>query len=577
MADSSGQRAMYLRWRPGRFSEVVGQDHVTRTLRNAVRSGRVAHAYLFCGPRGTGKTSLARILYKALNCQVPQDGEPCDSCAICLAARQGRALDLVEIDAASNRGIEDIRELRERVVFAPGESRYRVYIIDEAHELTSYAWDAFLKTLEEPPPHAIFVLATTEAHKVPPTIVSRCQRFDFRRIPLAQIRGQLEMVCREEGLEVEGAVLDRVARMARGGLRDALSLLDQLVAYGGSRVDMEVAQMVLALAPEGTAQRFIEALMDRDAPLALSLLSQVADGGADLRLLLDEIVEHLRGVLVARAGGGASLSATFTTEEASWLRETAAGWDLAEILAATRAFAEIQARGRDSNRLQVDMELAAVAVATRDGWAGVVAPTSEAQAPRRREIPTQRGREGPQAPQRPGPSGEQDVTDDPVAGGRDTPASSASVAGEVSGSPPPVARASSGAPITTARAAEVWPLVHAEVARRDYMLGLALEMARVGEASGDSVTLWFQHRFHHEMAQEGAKRRLIEEVFSDVLGQRCYIRCELKPRQPSDEEVPVDITSDPLVRRAMELFGADIADITEQDWPEPPPSSSTAL
>src|SRR5919109_773764 len=199
-------RALYLRWRPKRFEDVVGQEHVTRTLRNAVKLDRLAHAYLFTGPRGTGKTSVARILYRAANCPNAEDGDPCNRCPTCLAALDGRSLDLIEIDAASNRGIDDIRELRERVAYRPAEGRYRVYIIDEAHELTGAAWDAFLKTLEEPPAHVIFVLATTEAHKVPATIVSRCQRFDFRRIPFDATRDQLARVASAEGLHVDASV-----------------------------------------------------------------------------------------------------------------------------------------------------------------------------------------------------------------------------------------------------------------------------------------------------------------------------------------------------------------------------------
>src|SRR5438132_1756995 len=197
------RRALYLKWRPKRFEDVVGQEHVTRTLRNAVRLGRPAHAYLFTGPRGTGKTSVARILYRAVNCLNAQDGDPDNTCALCKGALENRALDLVEIDAASTGGIADIRDLREKVGYRPNDGRYRLYIIDEAHEMSNAAWDALLKTLEEPPPHALFVLATTEAHKVPPTIVSRCQRFDFRRIPYQATREQLARVADAEGLQTE--------------------------------------------------------------------------------------------------------------------------------------------------------------------------------------------------------------------------------------------------------------------------------------------------------------------------------------------------------------------------------------
>src|ERR1700730_13504538 len=230
VAAAQPHRALYLRCGPLRFADVVGQEHVTRTLTNAIKLGRPSHAYLFTGPRGTGKTSVARILYRAVNCEHSIDGDPDNTCPMCRAALDGRALDLIEIDAASNRGIDDMRDLRDKVAYRPGEGRYKVYIIDEAHELTTQAWDAFLKTLEEPPPHAIFVLATTEAHKVPPTIISRCQRFDFRRIPFQPTRDLLAQVAAAEGMEIEPAVLERLALVARGGLRDALGLLDQLAA-----------------------------------------------------------------------------------------------------------------------------------------------------------------------------------------------------------------------------------------------------------------------------------------------------------------------------------------------------------
>jgi len=283
-------RALYLRWRPRRFEDVVGQEHVTRTLRNAVKSSRLAHAYLFTGPRGTGKTSVARILYRAANCDHTTDGDPCNVCPLCKAALDGRAMDLIEIDAASNRGIDDIRDLREKVQYRPGEGRFRVYIVDEAHELTTAAWDAFLKTLEEPPPHAIFVLATTEAHKVPPTIVSRCQRFDFRRIPYDATRVQLALVARAENMDVEPAVLERLALVARGGLRDAISLLNQLGAYAGGHVDMQVARAALCLPSIEAVRGVLDGLTRRDPAAVMSLVSDVAEGGGDLRLFVDELV-----------------------------------------------------------------------------------------------------------------------------------------------------------------------------------------------------------------------------------------------------------------------------------------------
>src|SRR5438094_5648462 len=227
--------ALYRRYRPQTFSAIVGQEHVTRTLRNAIAQGQAAHAYLLAGVRGTGKTSIARLIAKAVNCPNAKDGEPCDRCENCVAIREGRFLDLIEIDAASNRGIDEMRDLRDKVRFAPSQGQYKVYVIDEAHQLTTEAFNALLKTLEEPPPHALFVLATTEAQKIPPTIVSRTQRFDLRRIPHGDVVRQLEHVASSEGLTVERPAVEAIARHAQGSLRDAESILDQVSSFSRDR------------------------------------------------------------------------------------------------------------------------------------------------------------------------------------------------------------------------------------------------------------------------------------------------------------------------------------------------------
>ena len=237
--------ALYRKWRSQTFDEVVGQEHVTQTLRNALSEDRIAHAYLFAGPRGTGKTSSARILAKALNCTAPEGERPCNHCPTCQAITEGRMIDLIEIDAASNNSVDDIRELRDKVGFRPSEGRYKIYIIDEVHMLSNSAFNALLKTLEEPPPHARFVLATTEPHKIPATVLSRCQRFDFRRIPAPEIAGHLRHIVTVEGFGAEDDALLAIARAAQGCMRDAVSLLDQMLAYGADAITLAQVQQVL--------------------------------------------------------------------------------------------------------------------------------------------------------------------------------------------------------------------------------------------------------------------------------------------------------------------------------------------
>ncbi|MBI4494327.1 MAG: DNA polymerase III subunit gamma/tau [Chloroflexi bacterium] len=535
MAENQKRRALYLRWRPQTFAEVVGQEHVTRTLRNAVRSGKLAHAYLLCGPRGTGKTSLARILYRAANCAQPLDGEPCGRCPTCTAAAAGRALDLVEVDAASNRGIDDIRQLRDRVGYAPSEGRFRLYIIDEAHELTAPAWDAFLKTLEEPPPHTIFVLATTEAHKVPPTIVSRCQRFDLRRIDLAAIRTHLAQVAEREGMQAEPAVLDCLARMARGGLRDALSLLDQLHAYAGQRLDLAAARAMLGLASTDAVRAFVEALEAGDAATALQGLAGVMEDGVDLRQFVGEVVTYLRGLMLARTGAAAALRGDFSTEDLDWLQAHARRWAPERLLALTRSLAEGTARLRDTLHLELHLELAVLesCAGERGSW---------------REGESER--EG---------------------------AREASVAPSLSLSPslqlPPslprsVSPSPSPEPLTLSleRVRALWPQVMDQLRSRSGVVAAMLEAAQLASLNADELRLAFGYAFHSRQVSDSKNRRLVEDALAEVVGQPLRVACthqplEAPPIEAEDfvAELQRLVAEDPVVRRAVDLWGRNLA------------------
>ena len=273
----------YRKWRPKSLGEVVGQEAITKTLKQAVAQERIAHAYLFCGTRGTGKTSTARILAKAVNCLAPVEGEPDNECRICVSINDGRALDLIEIDAASNRGIDDIRDLSDKIRFTPSDARYKVYIIDEVHMLTEQAFNALLKTLEEPPSHAIFILATTEAHKVPLTIISRCQRFDFRRIPLDRMTAKLAEICEAEGIQASEDALLIISRVANGGLRDAENLLEQVVVSYGSPVSEENVRQLLGLGGDEMALTLTERIVGKEVSAGIGDINAAAEQGSDLR------------------------------------------------------------------------------------------------------------------------------------------------------------------------------------------------------------------------------------------------------------------------------------------------------
>jgi DNA polymerase III subunit gamma/tau len=294
-------QAIYRRWRAQTFAQIVGQEAVVDTLRNAVRTGRVAHAILFVGPRGTGKTSLARILAKALNCTNLQDGDACDVCPSCVAIREGRAMDLIEIDAASNRGIDAIRELRERINYAPTDLRRKVYILDEAHQITKDAWNALLKSLEEPPDFVAFMFASTHPQEFPPAILSRLQRFDVRRLTTAEIEGKLRRILDADGREATPEAVHLIARLAAGGMRDAESMLDQLLSSSAERLDEAHVRDLLGLAESETVVGFIEALVTGDVVAGIRLLDALEERGRDLRGFLDQVVEAAREAIIGAA------------------------------------------------------------------------------------------------------------------------------------------------------------------------------------------------------------------------------------------------------------------------------------
>jgi DNA polymerase-3 subunit gamma/tau len=347
---------LYRKWRPQTWNDVVGQKHVIQTIAQAVASGRTAHAYLFSGPRGTGKTSLARIFAKAVNCLADDPAaRPCNECAHCKAINEGTFLDLIEIDAASNTSVEDIRDLRERVQFTPAEGAFKVYIIDEVHMLSTAAFNALLKTLEEPPAHVLFVLATTEVQKIPATVISRCQRHEFRRLGVEEMVVHLEEMAKQEGLQVERAALEAVARQATGSMRDAVSLLDQLGSLGGM-ITMERTLEVLGSAGSEAVHRLAACIAAGDTAGGLKTLHDAMDSGADARQFARQMVDFLRGVLMAGSGNADLVEATAETR--TTMKTLAEKLEPAALLRAIRAFSLAASDSRTGWRPQLPLELA---------------------------------------------------------------------------------------------------------------------------------------------------------------------------------------------------------------------------
>lgn len=357
--------ALYRKWRPTSFEEVRGQDHIVKTLKNQINSGRIGHAYLFCGTRGTGKTSIAKIFARAVNCEHPVDGSPCGECSMCRQIAEGASLNVVEIDAASNNGVENIRDIREQVQYPPTDGRYRVYIIDEVHMLSIGAFNALLKTLEEPPPYVIFILATTEVHKIPITILSRCQRYDFKRISIDTIAGRLAELTQAEQIDVDDRALRYVARAADGSMRDALSLLDQCVAFHfGEKLTYDNVLEVLGAVDNRVFSKLFQAVLASDTKACIREIEEMIIQGRDLSQLVNDFVWYMRNLLIAKTTDEPGDMLDMSEENLAVLKEEAAGVDTEMLMRYIRIFSELSGQLRYASQKRILVEIAFIKLTT---------------------------------------------------------------------------------------------------------------------------------------------------------------------------------------------------------------------
>ena len=564
-------QSLYRKWRSQTFAELVGQEHVVQTLRNAIVEGRVAHAYLFTGPRGVGKTSMARLLAKAVNCLLPEPvGRPCGQCTACQEIAEGRAVDVIEMDAASNTSVEDARELIERVQFRPAELRTKVYVIDEAHMLSTAAFNALLKTLEEPPDHAIFIMATTEVHKIPATILSRCQRFTFTRHGIAGTAAHLRRIAEAEGLRLEEGVAEAIARASTGSMRDALSVLEQLASFASGSIQLEQVHSLLGMTAAAELFTLIEALLTGDVGTALRAVGGVADQGADLRQFTRDLVERLRSLLLVMAGGEQA-NADLGDDEQELVASWATRVDLPRLLYWIKIFSGLDYQLRTSPYGHLPLELAVVeALVTTPSVAPAVAPP----APRTPSTPSARppARTAPRAPAP--PAAEEATPPPPRPSQQDSPVTPKPTASPPTSAPPPLPprspdlAAAANADFSTLDLIEArWEEIKRDVRPHSPAVQALLNGARPIDVEGKTLVLLVTSAFHKDNLEKPQNRRIVEEVVRRLLGAAYAIRCTIEARHEArDLRGQIrEARQDDLVRAAMNIFDAHIIDIEPED------------
>ncbi|MHB1419698.1 MAG: DNA polymerase III subunit gamma/tau [Bacillota bacterium] len=542
-----GYLALYRKWRPQNLMEVIGQEHIIRTLRNALTSNRVSHAYLFCGPRGTGKTSTAKIFAKAVNCRDIKDGEPCNACPSCSRINSNSSMDVMEIDAASHRGIDEVRELREQVKFAASEGRYKVYIIDEVHMLTTEAFNALLKTLEEPPAHVIFILATTEPHKIPLTILSRCQRFDFRRLGIVHIKNHLAHIALEGGLEIEEDALAMIARTASGGLRDALGILDQCIAYSGNKISRQDVATVLGMVDEHYLQEIGGALATGNVTAIIQLLEQVLLEGKEIRPFLNDLISYFRDLLIIKVAENPG--ELVQIPEGSWevVEAQAHQFTWERLTKIIEILSQVEGELRWSLQPRIMAEIGLIKAA----HTGLEASPEQQPHPQQQIHPLDQARVS--APLKVETLPKNNIDEKPAGV---EPQLEALAGKEQNG-------------LTIDFISNKWTEILEAVKKHKITASAFLIEAKPLRVEGGTLVLGFPpgYTFHKERTEQTENRNAVEKALWASLNYKLHMKCEMLPgnggKSATLEKAGPRSEEDPIIQSAIELFGGEVVEVKD--------------